>query len=182
MKHSTTTMISATLLSLLLLFLTAHLASAQANIQDTCKSAAAANPVINYDFCVSTFLRNPKSGSVDTRGLASIAALTSVNQAYNVKDNINNLLGNSPDPPTKSGLDQCMSLYTSMLNTLAQAVDAINGMQDDNAKGLLNTAIGAAQNCEAAFGQAGTASPLTQGNNDSVELSSMALAILDLAN
>ncbi|KAM0944888.1 putative pectinesterase inhibitor domain-containing protein [Dioscorea sansibarensis] len=181
MKHSSSTTISTTLLSLLLLFLTLHLAGATANIQDTCKSAATANPVINYDFCVSTFLRNPRSGSADTRGLASIAALTSVNQAYNVKANINDLLRKSPDPATKSGLDQCMTLYTSMLTTLGQAVDAINGRQDEAAKGLLNTGIEAAKNCEATFGKAGTASPLTQGNNDSVELSSMALAILALA-
>ncbi|KAM0934199.1 putative pectinesterase inhibitor domain-containing protein [Dioscorea sansibarensis] len=182
MKHSSSTTTSTTLLSLLLLFLTVHLAGASTvDIQDTCKSAAAANPVINYDFCVSTFLGNPKSGSVDTRGLASIAGLTSINQAYDVKSNIKYLLGKSPDPATKSCLDQCMSLYTSMANTLAQAVDAINGRQDEAAKRLLNRGIEVAKECEAAFGKAGKASPLTQENHDSVELSSVALTILALA-
>ncbi|KAJ0961763.1 hypothetical protein J5N97_029591 [Dioscorea zingiberensis] len=173
--------ITISLLSLFLFSLTLHLSGAAASIEDTCKAAAAANPAINYDFCVSTLLRNPKSSSADTRGLASIAALTSVNQAYNVKSDINDLLTKSPDPMSKSSLDQCLSVYTAMVTTLAQAVDAINGRQDDAAKGFLNTAIDGANNCEAAFGKVGMASPLTKENRDSVELSNMALALLALA-
>ncbi|KAJ0960356.1 hypothetical protein J5N97_001806 [Dioscorea zingiberensis] len=74
-----------------------------------------------------------------------------------------------------------ISVYTAMVTTLAQAVDAINGRQDDAAKGFLNTAIDGANNCEAALGKVGMASPLTKDNSDSVELSNMALAILALA-
>ncbi|XP_039141331.1 putative invertase inhibitor [Dioscorea cayenensis subsp. rotundata] len=188
MKHSSSsTTISTILLSLLLLFLTIHLTHVGAipNIQGyqaTCKSAAVANPVINYDFCVLTFQSDPKSVDADTRGLARIAALISFNHYNDVTFNIQDLLGKSPDPATKFCLEQCMSLYKSMLDRLAEAMDAINLKHDETAKGLLKTATEAAKKCEAGFGKAGEASPLTQVNHDSVELSSMALTILGFAN
>ncbi|KAJ0960358.1 hypothetical protein J5N97_001808 [Dioscorea zingiberensis] len=172
--------ISVTLLCLLLSSLTIQLDGGAASIEDTCKGAAAASPVINYDFCVSTFLGNPKSGSADTRGLAKIAALTAINHAANIKIEITDLLKKSPDPEIKSALNQCFRLYDSMSFTLANAADAINAERDEAAKGFLKTGIQEAEDCAAAFEKAGKASPLTKGNRDSVELSTMSLAILDL--
>ncbi|KAH7659189.1 Plant invertase/pectin methylesterase inhibitor protein [Dioscorea alata] len=187
MKHSSSTTISTILLSLLLLFLTAHFTGTSAipntqGFQATCKLAASANPVINYDFCVLTFESEPKSGNADARGLANIAALISFTHSTDVTYNIQDLLSKLPDPATKSCLEQCMSLYESMLNALPEAMDTINLRDDEAAKGLLKTAIEESQNCEAGFSNAGEASPLTQLNNNSVELNSMALTILGFAN
>ncbi|KAH7659188.1 Plant invertase/pectin methylesterase inhibitor protein [Dioscorea alata] len=187
MKHSSSTTISTILLSLLLLFLTAHFTGTSAvpntqDFQDTCKLAADANPVINYDFCVLTFKSEPMSNNTDARGLANIAAVISFTHSNDVTYDIRDLLSKLPDPATKSCLEQCMSLYTSMLNTLPNAMDGINLKHDEVAKGLLQTTIEESQKCEAGFSKVGVVSPLTQVNNNSVQLNSMALTILGFAN
>ncbi|KAJ0961762.1 hypothetical protein J5N97_029590 [Dioscorea zingiberensis] len=127
------------------------LAHAFASVEATCKAAAERNRAVNYDFCVIHFLRHPRSGDVDERGLASIAASMSINTAYNVQYTIQSLLKKPHDSATISGLHNCKVLYTRMLTTLAEAVDTINGRQDGMAKNCLEMAIKEARSCEEGF-------------------------------
>ncbi|KAM0934194.1 putative pectinesterase inhibitor domain-containing protein [Dioscorea sansibarensis] len=167
---------------LLLSILQQHLAVGFASVEVTCKAAAASNRAVNYDFCVTYFLRHPWSGDVDERGLANIAATMSINTAYNGQYTIQSLLQKKPeqDSATISGLHHCKVLYNRMLTTLAKAVDSINSRQDGVAKNCLKMAISQARSCEEGFIEARKKSPLTQENTESIGLSTVAMTILDL--
>lgn len=158
-----------------------HLTADVASVEGTCKAAAARNRAVNYDFCVTHFLRHPWSGDVDERGLANIAGTLAIDAAYNGQSTIQSLLQKKPvDSATVSGLQHCKALYNKMLFTLADAVDNINSRQDEVAKNCLTMAISQAKSCEQGFIEARKKSPLTQENTEAIGLSSVAMTILDL--
>ncbi|KAK3443926.1 hypothetical protein EUGRSUZ_B03967 [Eucalyptus grandis] len=101
--------------------------------------------------------------------------------ASHTLDQIQELLGQAPDPETEKPLAYCAELYIPVVKyTLPQALDALNKGQLGFAVYGLSDAGTEAEECEKNFSGQGGGSPVTQGNKLVRNLVDVALAIVKI--
>ncbi|KAM3370115.1 hypothetical protein ACQJBY_017787 [Aegilops geniculata] len=169
---------SRALLCLVLLFLLSS--SSGSVVEDACKSFAAGNPGIGYDYCIKFFQASKESATADKRGLAVIASKLTGAAAKSTVKRIHALKASEKDKHIRSGLDDCAELYS-------QAVDELDGAAKGIAAGTprgkvdavtyLTGASGAPDTCETGFSEIGVKSPLTAEDSEFTKEVSIALVI-----
>ncbi|KQJ84265.1 putative invertase inhibitor [Brachypodium distachyon] len=167
-------------LSLLAILLASSSSSGASVLEDACKSIAATNKGIGYDYCIKFFQASKKSSTADIRGLALIAVkITGATAASTVK-RIHALKASDKDKKTREGLSDCADVYSQAVDELRAAAKGIasgvpRGLRD--AATNLSAAMGAPGTCEEGFGELGVKSPLTAENSEFFKEATLALSV-----
>ncbi|KAJ8465012.1 hypothetical protein OPV22_027564 [Ensete ventricosum] len=165
------------LISLAILLQSSELADA--SVEDECKIATAADPNVDYNFCVTSLQADPRSGSADAKELAIIAANLTVANATSTLSKIEKLVGDSKiDSTTKGLLNQCSSFYKDVVTAASGAIKAISSGSLGDAKKQLTKARDNPQDCDNLLYEAGKNSLLTKEDNDCTNLASIAQCIV----
>ncbi|RRT45277.1 hypothetical protein B296_00018235 [Ensete ventricosum] len=145
------------LISLAILLQSSQLADA--SVQDECKIVTAADPNVDYNFCVTSLQADPTSGSADAKELAIIAANLTVANAT-------------------STLSKIEKLYKDVVTAASGAIKAISSGSLGDAKKHLTEASDKPQDCDNLLFEAGKNSLLTKEDNDCTNLASIAQYIV----
>ncbi|XP_027101845.1 putative invertase inhibitor [Coffea arabica] len=173
--------ISSALLITLFLLCFIHGATSQENlIRDSCRTFAKDDPNINFNFCTTSLQAAPASHCAALRGLGTISFRLI---RYNVTDTrcmIRQLLkGKKLDPYVRQCLNDCFELYSDAIDTMKQAMKAYNTKRFADANIEISSIMDAATTCEDGFNERkGVLSPLTKRNNNTFELSAIALNVM----
>ncbi|OUZ99185.1 Pectinesterase inhibitor domain [Macleaya cordata] len=152
-------------------------------ISDTCQKAAASDPNLKYDFCVSSLQANPKSKTADLLGLGVISMELSSSNATYISSYIGKLLkdGQGVDPKAKKYLQDCLELYSDAIVDVQDAIKALNARDFMQANTQMSAAMDASTTCEEGFKEEkGLVSPLAKEDNDFFQLTAISLAITNL--
>ncbi|KAK7386193.1 hypothetical protein VNO78_26230 [Psophocarpus tetragonolobus] len=154
-------------------------------IHQTCMDCSKNDPNISYKYCVTSFRSNHKSlyaKKLQELGLISIKIIR-----HNVTDtnaHINELLkkGNkSIDPFIKACLGDCLEVYSDTISTFRDAIRDYKAKRYADCNVKLSSIIDASTTCEDGFKQKNDAiSPLTKRNEDTFQLSAIALSIVNM--
>ncbi|XP_010940964.1 putative invertase inhibitor [Elaeis guineensis] len=162
------------LCSLLIFFLVLQTSlSASPIIEKACGKIA--KGYVGYKFCVQALEADPKSGSANIRGLASISVKLSIANATSTVSKIRELLKKASDPTIKNSLQACSYLYTNAKASLKWSEHFIASKNFTAAKAEIHAAVFVGTFCEEAF----TASPLTKENDNFGKLTLLATAIIN---
>ncbi|KAF3954422.1 hypothetical protein ACB098_11G135100 [Castanea mollissima] len=171
-------------LPLLLLFIsTFHAINANKLIHETCKKCSQTDPNLSYNFCVDSLQADPKSQSVDDlRELGKISIKLIKQNVTNTRNHIKKLLENkNSDSFIKSCLSDCFDLYSDAVPTLSQALKDYKAKRYDDANIEVSSVLDASTTCEDGFEEEkGVVSPLTKRNNNTFQLSAIALSIVNM--
>ncbi|CAL9080046.1 PMEI [Musa troglodytarum] len=152
---------------------------ADASVEDECKIVTAADPNVDYNFCVTSLQADPRSGSADAKELAIIAANLTVANATSTLSKIEKLLGDSKiDSATKGLLNQCSSFYKDVVTAASGAIKAIGSGSMGDAKKQLTEASDKPQDCDNLLFEAGKNYLLKKEDNDCTNLASIAQNIV----
>ncbi|XP_021853593.2 putative invertase inhibitor [Spinacia oleracea] len=176
------TLLPLSLLLLLLLAATTTVTTAVEStnlINQTCMTSSISDPNINYNFCINAFQTAPSSLNANLTRLG----LISINL---VKHNVNSttflvqtlLENNKVDNCTKSGLEDCLQLYSNSMFTIREVARDYRARRLNGANVKLSSVMEASTTCEDGFKDVGVGSPLTKHNNDTFQLSAIALSII----
>ncbi|XP_015085841.1 putative invertase inhibitor [Solanum pennellii] len=166
----------------LFLSLLFHGSKGQNLIQNTCKSCSNDDPNIKYGFCTSSLQAAPASQCATLRGLGMISIRLI---RYNVTDtrcHVKILLKDKKlDPYVKSCLSDCLELYTDAIPSIKLAMKSYNSKKYYDANIQISSVMDAATTCEDGFkDKDGVVSPLTKLNENTFQLSAMALSLMNL--
>ncbi|KAK4476463.1 hypothetical protein RD792_005749 [Penstemon davidsonii] len=167
----------------LFLIITIHVAKSQTLIKSTCKTIAQNDPNINYNFCTTSIQAAPASQCATLSGLGTISIRLI---RYNITDNrcyIKQLIKNNKlDPYARQCLDDCFELFSDAISSVKQAMSYYNAKRFDDANVQISSIMDAATTCEDGFKERGSGvlSPLGKRNNDTFQLSAVALSIMNL--
>jgi pectinesterase inhibitor-like protein len=170
------------LLFLPLLFSTFHANIAQNLIPETCKKCAANDPNLSYNFCVTSLQASNRSQCDNLRGLGMMSIKLIKYNVTNTRHYVKNLLKNKKmDPFVRACLNDCLDLYSDAIPTLKQAMIDYKSKHYKDANIEVSSVIDAATTCEDGFEEKeGAVSPLTKRNNDTFQLSAIALALINM--
>ncbi|KAJ9188577.1 hypothetical protein P3X46_003922 [Hevea brasiliensis] len=167
----------------LLLFFISFLAITATDliIQETCRKCARNDPNIYYSFCVASLQASPDAHSANLRQLGIISLkLTRVN-VTDTRHYIKELLKNKRlDPNFRACLNDCLDLYSDANSTLKQAIKDYKSNHYEDANIAVSSVTDASTTCEDGFKEMGIVSPLTGRNNNTFELSAIALSIINM--
>ncbi|KAK7277219.1 hypothetical protein RIF29_18370 [Crotalaria pallida] len=154
-------------------------------IQQTCKNCSETDPNINYKFCITSFKSDPRSHCV--KNLTELGLLSIKLIRCNVSDtriHIKKLLKKDKlDPFIKECLDDCLEVYSDAITSLREAIKDYKAKRYADSNVKLSSVIDACTTCEDGFTQKnGVVSPLTKRNNDTFQLSAIALSIINMLN
>ncbi|OUZ99186.1 Pectinesterase inhibitor domain [Macleaya cordata] len=152
-------------------------------VSDTCKKAAASDPQLKFDFCVSSLQANPKSKIADLLGLGVISMELSSSNATYIRSYIGKLLkdGQGVDPRAKKNLQDCLELYSNAIVDVQYAIIALKARDFMEANTQMSAAMDASTTCEDGFKEdKGLVSPLAKEDNDFFQLTAISLAITNL--
>ncbi|RAL48996.1 hypothetical protein DM860_001316 [Cuscuta australis] len=174
---------SSLLLFLLLAASVIHgAAAAEDLIKKTCKVLAKEDTNVQYGFCAAALEAAPASGCATLRGLTSISIRLI---RYNVTDTrcrIKQMLKEkSPrrDRYTELCLRDCLEMYSDSISDVKAAMKEYNSGRLADASVHLSAVLDAASTCEDGFEERrGLVSPLKKRNNDTIQLSAMALTLV----
>ncbi|CDY43632.1 BnaC02g32980D [Brassica napus] len=121
-------------------------AAAQTLIRDSCKTAAAKDPNLKYDFCVQSLEQDPQSKTA-TRIVETILK----NKTY--------------PPGTEPALSTCVELYDDANNSLNEALMNVKSADYKSANVDLSAALDEPGTCEDGFKETHAKSPITNENN-----------------
>ncbi|KAH7850501.1 hypothetical protein Vadar_033977 [Vaccinium darrowii] len=160
-------------------------ATAQNLIDETCKRCSQFDPNVKLGFCISSLQPAPASRCATVVGLGKISIRL---VQYNVTDNrcqVKQLLTKKKlDPFVKGCLQDCLELYNDAISTAKEAMKQYKSKNYRDANTYLTSIMDAATTCEDGFmekrGQGQVVSPLTKRNNDTFQLSAMALSIVKI--
>ena len=95
-------------------------ATAQTLIRDSCKTAAAKDPTLKYDFCVQSLEQDPQSKTATSlKGLVLASTTNAESKTTNVKGIVETILKSKTYPPgTEPALRTCVELYDDANNSL----------------------------------------------------------------
>ncbi|CAK7347707.1 unnamed protein product [Dovyalis caffra] len=164
------------------LFSTFHAIIAQNLIRETCKKCAEIDPNLSYNFCVTSLQAANDSHCANLRGLGMISIKLTKYNGTNTRHYIKQLLKNKKwDPFVRACLNDCLDLYSDAIPTLKQAIIDYKSKNYKDANIEVGSVIDAATTCEDGFKEKeGTVSPLTKRNNDTFQLSAIALSIINM--
>ncbi|XP_059433940.1 putative invertase inhibitor [Corylus avellana] len=151
-------------------------------IHETCKMCAQKDPNLSYNFCVTSLQAVPKSGCANLRHLGTISIRLTKQNVTATRHRIKKLLEKKNlDPFVKGCLNDCFELYSDAIPSLKKALKAYKGRRYQDANIAVSSVIDAATTCEDGFSeQDGIVSPLTKSNNDTFQLSAIALSIINM--
>ncbi|CDY43633.1 hypothetical protein HID58_048784 [Brassica napus] len=121
-------------------------ATAQTLIRDSCKTAAAKDPTLKYDFCVQSLEQDPQSKTA-TRIVETI------------------LKSKTYPPGTEPALRTCVELYDDANNSLNEALMNVKSGDYKSANVDLSAALDEPGTCEDGFKEKHAKSPVTNENN-----------------
>ncbi|GFP90469.1 putative invertase inhibitor [Phtheirospermum japonicum] len=153
--------------------------SSQTLIKSTCKTSVANDPTISYNFCTTSLQAAPASRCATVAGLGSISIRL---VRYNITDtrcHVKQLLQNKTlSPYVKQCLDDCFELYSDAILSVKQAMRHYNAKQFDDANVQISSVMDASTTCEGGFADGKVVSPLSKRNNDTSQLSAIALSVV----
>lgn len=155
---------------------------AQNLINNSCKILAKGDPNIKYDFCATSLQAAPASQCATLRGLGTINIRLI---RYNITDTrcrIKHMLKEKKlNPYVKACLGDCLELYSDAIPDIKQAMKNYNSKKYVDANVQISSVMDAVTTCEDGFKERkGVASPLTKRNDDTFQLSAMALSLMSM--
>jgi pectinesterase inhibitor-like protein len=168
----------------LLLFLLFFTITATNLISDTCKKCAQNDRTLSYKFCVTSLQAAPNSSSANLRQLGLISMKLVQHNVTNTKHFIKQLLKNKNlDKFVRVRLDDCLELYTDAVPTIKQVMKDYKSKHYRDANIRLSAVSGASTTCEDGFEERpGFVSPLKKRDNDTFQLSAIALSIVNMVS
>lgn len=177
MKH-----FSSFFLFLSLFNLTFYGSTAQNLIQTTCQSLSKNGTSFKYDFCTSSLQAAPASQRATLPGIG----MTSIRLVqYNVTDTMSHvkmllLKDKKLDSHNTSCLKACLEVYSNAIASIKHATKSYNTKQYYDANIQISAVIADATTCEDGFMEKqGGVSPLTKRNDNTIQLSSVALSVVN---
>ncbi|KAJ4727325.1 Pectinesterase inhibitor [Melia azedarach] len=169
---------------LLLLFFTFHAITAHNIVRETCKKCAQSDPNLSYNFCLTSLQAVQSSHCANLRELGIISMKLTRQNLTNTKSFIKELLKNKKlDPFTKGCLNDCFELYSDAIPTLKQTLKDYKSKHYEDANIGVSSVLDACTTCEDGFKEKQDAvSPLSKRNNDTFQLSAIALSIINMLN
>ncbi|KAK9274277.1 hypothetical protein L1049_019091 [Liquidambar formosana] len=163
---------------------TFHLTTGTNLINETCRNSSQNDPNVNYNFCVASLKAAPDSHCASLRHLGLISIRLIRYNATNTRCYIKELLKNTKlDPYVKQCLTDCLDLYSDAIPTLKEAMLDYRAKNFTDANMEISAAMDASTTCEDGFVQEdGVVSPLTKRNNDTFQLSAIALSIINMVH
>nr|VDC90939.1 unnamed protein product [Brassica rapa] len=159
-------------------------ATAQTLIQDSCKTAAAKDPTLNYDFCVQSLEQDPQSKTATTlKGLVLASTTNAESKTTNVKGIVETILKNKTKkyaPSTKPALRTCVKLYDDAYGSLKEALMNVKSSDYKSANMHLSAALDEPGICENGFKEKHAKSPVTNENNVSFQKILIPLAFTNM--
>lgn len=151
-------------------------------IHETCKTCAQSDPNLSYAFCVTSLEAVPSSRRADLRQLGNISIRLTRHNVTKTRHRITKLLEKKKlDPFVRGCLNDCFELYSDAMPSLKQALKYYKAKRYEDANIAVSSVIDASTTCEDGFAEKeGVVSPLTKTNNDTFQLSAMALSIINL--
>ncbi|CAH8338281.1 unnamed protein product [Eruca vesicaria subsp. sativa] len=142
-------------------------ATAQTLIRDSCKTAAAKDPNLKYDFCVQSLEQDPQSKTATSlTGLVLASTNNAGSKTTNVKGIVETMLKNKTYPPgTEPELRTCVELYNGANGSLNEALMNVKSRDYRSANVHLSAALDAPSTCEDGFKEKHATSPVTNENN-----------------
>ncbi|CAN6813995.1 unnamed protein product, partial [Brassica oleracea] len=132
-------------------------ATVQTLIRNSCKTAAAKDPNLKYDFCVQSLEQDPQ---IKTATSLSGLVLASTNNAESKTTN-----NKSYPPSTEPALRTCVKLYDDANGSLNEALMSVKSGDYRSANVHLSAPLDAPNTCEDGFKEKHTTSPVTNENN-----------------
>ncbi|XP_018819052.2 putative invertase inhibitor [Juglans regia] len=166
-----------------LVFSIFHAINANNLIPETCKKCAQQDPNLIYNFCVTSLQAAPESYSAsDIRELGKISINLINLNVTNTTRRVKKLLEcKKLDPYVKACLNDCYNLYSNAGTATKQAMKDYKNKHYKDANIEVSSIIDASTTCEDGFKEKkGVVSPLTKINNDTFQLSAIALSIIGM--
>ncbi|VVA29106.1 PREDICTED: putative [Prunus dulcis] len=183
MRTSTFSLTSLPLFLLLFFFFfTLKAITAKNLIPETCKKCVQDDPNLSYKFCVTSLQAAPNSSSADVRQLGIISMNLIRQNMTSTRQYIKQLMKNRKlDKFLRAYLEVCLELYSDAIPDIKQALRYYKAKQYRDANVRVTGVYDAPVTCEDGFHERkGLVSPLTKRNNDAVQLSAIALSIIDM--
>ncbi|XP_074563222.1 putative invertase inhibitor [Curcuma longa] len=176
---------SSTLLPLSLLLLLLVVPAASDIVDDVCSESAAADPNVDYGFCVAALRSNPASGRArDLGALARVALRLARANATHARAAAKALLreNKKAGPERRSQAiaaagEVCVEVLGNAAGELKAAARAVKAGRLDDADSFAAAALDAPGDCDDAFQEEGVASPLAEQDLGLWRLTVVALAI-----
>ncbi|PQP93042.1 putative invertase inhibitor [Prunus yedoensis var. nudiflora] len=151
-------------------------------IPETCKKCVQDDPNLSYKFCVTSLQAAPKSSSSDVRQLGTISMNLIRHNMTSTRQHIKHLLKNTKlDKFLRVYLEDCLDLYSNAIPDIKKALRSYKAKQFRDANVRVSGVCDAPVTCEDGFHEReGLVSPLTKRNNDAVQLSAIALSIINM--
>ncbi|KAH0939423.1 hypothetical protein BRARA_B02962 [Brassica rapa] len=142
-------------------------AAAQTLIRDSCKTAAAKDPNLNYDFCVQSLEQDPQSKTATSlSGLVLASTNNAASKTINVKGIVETILKSKKyAPSTEPALRTCVKLYDDAYGSLKEALMNVKSSDYKSANIHLSAALDEPGICEDGFKEKHAKSPVTNENN-----------------
>ncbi|KAG0503820.1 hypothetical protein HPP92_003892 [Vanilla planifolia] len=147
-------------------------------VEQTCKQVVSKG--IDFNFCVETLRKNPKSSTAGTRGLAVIATQQSKLEFVQVLIAVKQLQHGHLAAPDKEALSVCAEVYEDGIDALLGAIKFIRAGSESDALTYLSAALTYVTTCDDAFDEIGHKSPVAEISQDALDYSRLALAITSL--
>ncbi|XP_021750213.1 putative invertase inhibitor [Chenopodium quinoa] len=139
------------------------------------------DPNINYTFCTKAFRTAPSSLYANLTRLGLISINLVRHNVTRTTFSIQTLLeSNKVDNSTKLGLKDCLEVYSNSVPTLRESARDYRARRFNGANVKISSVMDASTTCEDGFGNVGVISPLTKQNNDTFQLSAIALSIMSM--
>ncbi|XVF33678.1 hypothetical protein REPUB_Repub17cG0188800 [Reevesia pubescens] len=152
-------------------------------IHQTCKKCAQRDPILSYNFCVTSLQAAPKSQYADDlRELGIISIKLLRRNITNSRSYIKELLKNKKlDPFVRSCLHDCFELYSDAIPATKKAIDNYKSKHYHDANIDVSAVMEFSTTCEDGFKEKeGVVSPLRKRNNHTFQLSAISLAIINM--
>ncbi|KAL0692890.1 hypothetical protein Bca4012_060070 [Brassica carinata] len=148
-------------------FLLNCFATAQNLIRDSCKTAAAKDPVFKYDFCVQSLEQDPQSKTATTLlGLVLASTNNAASKATNVKGIVETMLKNKKyQPGTENVLLTCAEVFDDANYSLNETLMKVKSGDYRSAAVQLSAALDEPGTCEDGFKERNATCPFTNENN-----------------
>ncbi|XP_058085615.1 putative invertase inhibitor [Magnolia sinica] len=151
-------------------------------IQETCNKSTQIDPVLSYDFCLTSLWAVPESHTADLRGLGFISLKLATTNATHTKYRVRKLNHQTRDRFTKECLKTCLEVYSDAITALKDSIKAFKYNNFEDVDTFVSATMSDAETCEDGFKEKkGLVSPLTKENTNLFQLCAMALAITHLA-
>ncbi|KAL5560614.1 hypothetical protein UlMin_036825 [Ulmus minor] len=159
-----------------------HVSSCNNLIHETCKKFSETDPNLSYKFCIASLESEPGSHCADLRKLGLISINLTKRNVSSTSHFIEVLLKNKKlDPYTRARLSDCMELYTGAIDTTKEAKKHYRSKHYKEANVAFSSVMDTSTTCEDGFKEKRhVVSPLTKRNNDTFQLSAIALSIITM--